>query len=278
MKIIPVHDPKNRERTAKESDLLSLLAHKHIIRLVEQWESKEEVVLVLDLCEGGDFLDRLNNGGKFTELEARRYFKQLTRALAYMHSKGVVHRDIKLDNLGIKHGDKSQLEVLDFGFAENYQPDEILTVSCGTLEYAAPELLRPRGQVFYKPEAIDVWSAGVCLYAFVTGKLPFEAASDEDFIEVVKDPTSLQVPTHLSPALQQLIVLLLNVDPAQRPSFSQILHHPWLCSGSQTPKAPARDPLTPQVARKRPKQSMKEPVKEASFWRSILTTLKIAEP
>lgn len=63
---------------------------------MEQWECKEEIVLVLDLCDGGDFLDRLNNGGKFTEAEARRYFKQLVHALEYMHSKGIVHRDIKV--------------------------------------------------------------------------------------------------------------------------------------------------------------------------------------
>jgi serine/threonine protein kinase len=164
--------------------------------------------------------------------------------------------------------------VLDFGFAENYTPGEILTVSCGTLEYAAPELLRPRGQVFYKPEAIDVWSAGVCLFAFVTGTLPFDSCSDEDFIATVKDPNALHVPMHISPALQQLIASLLNVDPAQRPSFSQILASPWLRSGSQTTKAPARDPLTPGLARKR----VKPATKESSFWRSILSTLKITEP
>lgn len=275
----------------KESDLLSRLSHKHIIRLVEQWESREEVVLVLDLCDGGDFLDRLNNGGKFDELEARRYFKQLARALEYMHAKGVVHRDIKvrvhihththtptsvhrvvqLDNLGIKHDGKSSLKVLDYGFAESYSPGEILTVSCGTLEYAAPELLRPRGQVFYKPEAIDVWSAGVCLFAFVTGMLPFEAATDEDFIDMVKDPGALHVPSHLSPSLQLLLQSMLNVDPLARPSFAEILQSPWLRSG-KTKSAP-REVLSPEVARKRPK-----PTKDASFWRSILTTLKISEP
>ena len=178
-----------------------------------------------------------------------------------------------MDNLGIKHDGKSSLKVLDFGFADTYSPSEILTVSCGTLEYAAPELLRPKGQVFYKPEAIDVWSAGACLYAFVTGTLPFEAPSDEDFIEMVKDPNSLHIPSHLSPALQELLRAMLNVDPAARPSFTELLQSPWLrSSNTKTPAGP-RDSLSPEVARKRAK-----PSKDASFWRSILSTLKISEP
>lgn len=181
---------------------------------------------------------------------------------------------LQLDNLGIKYEQKPMLKVLDFGFADTYRPEEILTVSCGTLEYAAPELLRPKGQVFYKPEAIDVWSAGVCLYAFVTGTLPFEASCDEEFIEKVKDPSSLHIPSHLSPQLQALLRAMLNVDPLVRPSFTQVLQAPWLCNTTNKPaKLVPRDSGSPLVPRKRSKQA-----KDPSIWRSILHTLKITEP
>lgn len=125
----------------------------------------------MQYAENGTMLDYLMNlNSPLSEPDAATYFQQLTSAIAYCHSRGIVHRDLKLENLLL---DKSNnLKLVDFGFARTVQTNnELSHTFCGSNAYASPEILK---SIPYDPKLSDCWAIGIILYAMVFGQLPFD--------------------------------------------------------------------------------------------------------
>lgn len=155
------------------------------------------------------------------EKEACRFFQQIISGIEYVHKLGIVHRDLKPENLLL---DKNKnIKIVDFGLSNLYKNNELLKTACGSPCYAAPEMIAGKKYVGLR---VDIWSAGVILYAMICGYLPFD---DPDTQLLYKKIMSgdYSIPSHVSPEGRQLIKYILNTDPEKRYTIDQIRAHPW---------------------------------------------------
>uniref|UniRef100_A0A0D6R537 Protein kinase domain-containing protein n=1 Tax=Araucaria cunninghamii TaxID=56994 RepID=A0A0D6R537_ARACU len=153
----------------REISTMKLVKHPNIVRLYEVLASRRKIYLVMEYVTGGELNDRLTYLRKMSEQESRKYFHQLIDAIEYCHSRNVYHRDLKPENLLLDG--KGNLKVSDFGLSVLHQTDTILTTSCGSPNYVAPEVIIHNN---YDGAAADVWSCGVILFEMLAGFSPFE--------------------------------------------------------------------------------------------------------
>lgn len=118
------------------------LHHPHVVQLYEIIATETSIWLVFELCAGGELFDYLVEQGRLQEVEARRIFGQLCLALGYVHAQGVVHRDLKLENVLLD--EKCNVKVADFGFGREFDKNKLMETYCGTTGYASPEMLAGR--------------------------------------------------------------------------------------------------------------------------------------
>lgn len=197
------------------------LHHPNVIKLYEVIATEQNIWMVSELCAGGELYDYLVERQTLPEPEARRIFGQLCLALAYIHAKGIVHRDLKLENVLLD--ERCNVKLGDFGFTREYEANKLMDTFCGTTGYAAPEMLAAKR---YTGEQVDIWSLGIILYALLCGALPFDD-DDETIMKSKILKGEFEIPDVLSPEAQDLIQLILQRDPAKRPSIKAILAHPW---------------------------------------------------
>ncbi|KAL9060281.1 MAG: hypothetical protein Q9162_000685 [Coniocarpon cinnabarinum] len=165
----------------------------------------------------------LTQNGPLEPSFVQRIFAQIVGAVAYIHSKSCVHRDLKLENLLL---DKNKnVKLCDFGFTREYEgKSSYLQTWCGTVCYAAPEMLKGEK---YAGEKVDVWSLGVILYALLCGQLPFDEDDESQTkSRIMKDEP--KYPDTMPQGAKELINILLSKRPLLRPSLRDILANPWL--------------------------------------------------
>ncbi|GAB7357780.1 hypothetical protein MBLNU459_g0428t1 [Dothideomycetes sp. NU459] len=222
-KVVLKSAKKDDSNLAREIHHHRQFLHPHIARLYEVIVTETLVWLALEFCPGDELYNHISKHGRMEEAQIQRIFTQLVGAVAYVHSKSCVHRDLKLENILLdKHGN---VKLVDFGFTREYQgTTSYLQTWCGTICYSAPEMLKGEK---YAGEKVDVWSLGIILYALLVGELPF----DEDDETVTKtrilkeDP---KWPEYLPEAAKELVSKLLSKRPLLRPTLADILRHPWL--------------------------------------------------
>lgn len=127
-----------------------------------------DIILVLEYA-GGELFDLIVEHGKMDEPKARRYFQQIMSGIAYSHRLNIAHRDIKPENILLDH--RGDVKITDFGLSNALADGEFLKTSCGSPNYAAPEIVS--GKLYTGPD-VDIWSLGVCLFVLLTAQLPFE--------------------------------------------------------------------------------------------------------
>src|SRR5271156_3653986 len=179
-----------------------------------------EIIMVLEYA-GGELFDYIVQNGKMREDEARRFFQQIICAVEYCHRHKIVHRDLKPENLLLDQN--MNVKIADFGLSNIMTDGNFLKTSCGSPNYAAPEVIS--GKLYAGPE-VDVWSCGVILYVLLVGRLPF----DDDFIPALFKKIaagSFVTPAFLSPAAVKLIKSMLQVNPVQRITVQDIRRDPW---------------------------------------------------
>ncbi|KAK2426565.1 CDPK-related kinase 5 [Trifolium repens] len=208
--------------------LRALNGHKNLVRFYEAYEDNANVYIVMELCEGGELLDRiLSRGGKYTEEDAKAILRQILNAAAFCHLQGVVHRDLKPENFLFASADEnSELKAIDFGLSDFVKLDERLNDIVGSAYYVAPEVLHRA----YSTEA-DVWSIGVIAYILLCGSRPFWARTESGIFRTVlkADPSFDEPPwPSLSDEARDFVKRLLNKDPRKRMSAAQALSHPWI--------------------------------------------------
>ncbi|XP_030369599.1 uncharacterized protein LOC115634549 isoform X2 [Scaptodrosophila lebanonensis] len=209
-------------KTFREISILKSLRHAHITRLYEVMESQSMIYLVTEYAPNGEIFDHLVANGRMKEPEAARVFAQLLSAVQYCHLRGVVHRDLKAENVLL---DKDMnIKLADFGFSNHYEEGSPLRTWCGSPPYAAPEVFQ--GLEYDGPKS-DIWSLGVVLYALVCGALPFDGKTILELKSRVVQG-KFRIPFFMSQDCEHLIRNMLVVEPDRRYTLKQIMKHRWL--------------------------------------------------
>ncbi|XVE58293.1 hypothetical protein DITRI_Ditri04bG0158500 [Diplodiscus trichospermus] len=208
--------------------LKALSAHKHMIKFYDVFEDANNVYIVMELCEGGELLDRiLSRGGRYTEEDAKKIVVQILSVVAFCHLQGVVHRDLKPENfLFTTRDEDAPMKIIDFGLSDFIRPDQRLNDIVGSAYYVAPEVLHRS----YSVEA-DMWSIGVITYILLCGSRPFWARTESGIFRSVlrADPNFDDSPwPSVSAEAKDFVKRLLNKDHRKRMTAAQALTHPWL--------------------------------------------------
>jgi 5'-AMP-activated protein kinase catalytic alpha subunit len=195
--------------------------HPHIIRLYEVVETANDIYVVMEYVKSGELFDYIVEKGRLMEDEARHFFQQIISGVEYCHRNMVVHRDLKPENLLLDS--RANVKIADFGLSNVMRDGHFLKTSCGSPNYAAPEVIS--GRLYAGPE-VDVWSCGVILYALLCGSLPFDDENIPNLFKKIKGGI-YTLPSHLSPGARDLIPRMLLVDPLKRITIPEIRQHPW---------------------------------------------------
>ncbi|KAF9334374.1 hypothetical protein BG006_002275 [Podila minutissima] len=197
------------------------LTHPNIAHLHEVLTTESKIYLVTEYCPNGELLEALIRERCKPSL-AKKWFRQICLAIQYCHSRKIVHRDLKLENILLDS--QNNIKLIDFGFTRECESKKLLESYCGSAAYTAPEIIV--GKKYSGPEA-DIWSLGVILYTLLAGYLPF----DDDNEKVVQDKIvdlDYEMPSELfCDEAKDLVESILKEDPKERLSIDQILNHTW---------------------------------------------------
>ncbi|XP_065367363.1 SNF-related serine/threonine-protein kinase isoform X2 [Calliphora vicina] len=217
-------DEVSKAHLFQEVRCMKLVQHPHVVRLYEVIDTQTKLYLVLELGDGGDLYDYImKHDGGLNEQLARKYFRQILRAITYCHQLHVVHRDLKPENV-VFFEKLGVVKLTDFGFSNKFSPGQKLETFCGSLAYSAPEILLGDS---YDAPAVDIWSLGVILYMLVCGQPPFEKANDSETLTMIMD-CKYSVPPHISATCRKLIASMLVRDPKKRATLEQIASDDWV--------------------------------------------------
>ncbi|KAF3940563.1 hypothetical protein ABW19_dt0208380 [Dactylella cylindrospora] len=223
LKIINRRKLANRDmagRVEREIQYLQLLRHPHIIKLYSVITTPTEIIMVIEYA-GGELFDYIVKHGRMDEDRSRRFFQQIICAVEYCHIHKIVHRDLKPENLLLD--ENLNVKIADFGLSNIMTDGNFLKTSCGSPNYAAPEVIS--GKLYAGPE-VDVWSCGVILYVMLCGRLPF----DDDYIPTLFKKIAqgtYHIPTYLSRESVALLKKMLVVNPVNRITVAEIRQDPW---------------------------------------------------
>ena len=222
-----------KQKLISEIKIHKSLHHPQIVAFEHYFEDTENVYILLEMCHNQTLNELLKRRKRLTEIEVQCYIVQLIKALKYLHSHRVIHRDLKLGNLFLT--DKMELKVGDFGLATklDFEGERKRTV-CGTPNYIAPEILDGKTGHSYE---VDIWSLGVIIYTLIIGKPPFETRDVKTTYKRIKmNAYNFPDTAIISEAAKNLISQILVTDPAKRPTLDQILTHDFFNQGTSIPK------------------------------------------
>jgi serine/threonine protein kinase len=181
--------------------------------------------MVFEYIDGGQMLDYIIAHGRLRERAARKFARQIGSALDYCHHNNIVHRDLKIENILISNS--GNIKIIDFGLSNLYSPYRHLSTFCGSLYFAAPELLNAK---LYTGPEVDIWSFGIVLYVLVCGKVPFDDQSMPALHAKIKRGLA-EYPAWLSNDCKSLLQRMLNTNPQERATLQEVLSHPWMTKG-----------------------------------------------
>jgi len=171
---------EKQETLDNEIGILRDINHPNIVKMHAIYDTKDTLFIVMELMQGGELYEEIVRRKSFTEKDACFIMKQLLEALRYLHEKGIVHRDLKLENLLLVQQNKLDIKLADFGLSK-IMKESTLTTACGTPFYVAPDILLGEGY----DTAVDLWACGVLLYVLLSGRLPFAADSDNELFKAI---------------------------------------------------------------------------------------------
>ncbi|XP_042344655.1 serine/threonine-protein kinase ULK1a isoform X2 [Plectropomus leopardus] len=232
---------KSQSLLGKEIKILKELKHENIVRLLDYQEMGGCVYLVMEYCNGGDLAEYLHSKGTLSEDTIRVFLQQIGQAMRVLQSKGILHRDLKPQNILLCHpeGRRSSpintcIKIADFGFARHLQTNTMAATLCGSPMYMAPEVIMSQN---YDAKA-DLWSIGTIVYQCLTGKAPFHASTPQELRLFYESNRTLlpSIPKETSSNLRHLLLGLLKRNHKDRIGFDEFFHHPFLETSSSTKK------------------------------------------
>ncbi|XP_073293654.1 calcium-dependent protein kinase 18-like [Primulina huaijiensis] len=231
---IAVEDVKREVKILK-----ALTGHENVVQFYNAFEDESYVYIVMELCEGGELLDRIlsKKDSRYTEKDAAIIVRQMLKVAAECHLHGMVHRDMKPENFLFKSTkEDSPLKATDFGLSDFIRPGKKFQDIVGSAYYVAPEVLKRKSG----PES-DVWSIGVITYILLCGRRPFwDKTEDGIFKEVLRNkPDFRRKPwSTISNAAKDFVKKLLVKDPRARLTAAQALSHIWVREGGEASEIP----------------------------------------
>ncbi|CDW87583.1 serine threonine protein kinase [Stylonychia lemnae] len=198
------------------------------LQLKKVYESNKKIYMLVEYQEGGTLFDLIKDNIQLQEKDLQTIIAQLLLGLDFMHSKNLIHRDIKLDNILLNSNQEGVYEIrlADFGLAKQLQPNEFIYHKCGTPTYIAPEILRDKG---YSVKA-DIFSLGSVMFNLVSGQYLFPHNQQYNLLLANKECDIRHVPSQIkqiSAEGQDLLMKLIEPNPAKRLDAKQALNHPW---------------------------------------------------
>ena len=222
-----LHSEESRIKVINEVMVLRRLDHPHIVKIFEFYEDEFNLYVVMELCKGGELLDMIIKRGSMSQTDASHFMQQIFSAVYYMHSSGIVHRDLKLENMLLENSSSRIIKIIDFGTACELPHKHKLSQTIGTVNYIAPEIFKKSYN-----EKCDMWSCGVILYILLTGKLPFAGKDKKETIASIgRGNYSLELPIwdHISKEAKTLVRKLLELNIKKRLSAEEAVKDPWVC-------------------------------------------------
>nr|XP_002130366.1 testis-specific serine/threonine-protein kinase 1-like [Ciona intestinalis] len=208
----------------REIEVMKKLKHPNLIRLYELFQISSKLYFTLEWGGHGDLLQYIRLRGPLKDSESHKFFTEMCTGVEYMHQVGVVHRDLKCENVLLSK--KNSIKIADFGFAREIGPNENSKTYCGSAAYAAPELLQG---IPYKGTIADIWSLGVILYIMCCSSMPFRDANIKTLIKDQKD--TLHIPSSvagtLNSSLKDLMKKIMRFDLNSRFMMPHIKSHAW---------------------------------------------------
>jgi MAP/microtubule affinity-regulating kinase len=231
---VKLNDPMRRKNVEREVQILKKLDHPNIIKLIRTIETPTQVLiyicydqlnLIMEYGGGVSLKEYVKaKGGKLPDADVKDIMRQLLSAIAFMHQNGIVHRDIKLDNILLDEA--KRVKLIDFGFSILYDNARI-TIFCGTPSYMAPEIIQKAPNY---TTGVDVWAAGVIMYYLIAGVLPFRGKNEK---ELFKKITSGVYEKQGGEQQSNLMEKLLNVNQNTRVTALQVHNLTILLKASQ---------------------------------------------
>lgn len=231
---------KQVDHIKAEKAILSVIAHPFIVNLFAAFQDEKMLYMLMEYVIGGELFSQLRKVGRFSNETARFYASEIILALAYLHGKNIVYRDLKPENLLIDK--EGHIKITDFGFAKQVE-DRTWTL-CGTPEYLAPEIIQSKGH----GKAVDWWALGILIYEMLAGYPPFY---DENPFGIYQKILAgkIEFPRHFDPHAKDLVKKLLTADRTKRygclkDGAEDIKRHKWFKSVDWA-KVFARKPKPP---------------------------------
>ena len=242
-------------RLREEIFIMCQLDHPNIVRLEEVYESHSEIYLVQELCVGGELFDRLEEQPdyRYTEAECARLVKQMLCACRYLHSKGIIHRDLKLENFLFSSTDRdAELKMIDFGLSKHFRYGEVQHEAVGTPYAVAPEVIRGSYD-----ERCDIWAIGVIAFLLLSGDPPFGGCGGPEPLLTVRSNILAGVyafePAEIwdlvSDGARSFIKALLVVNPKERPTARSAQKLPWMVEWADRNRSAGDNILNPNVVK-----------------------------
>lgn len=261
-------------RIEKELNLLKSISHKSIIRYLCSYKDSQSFYVVTEYCDGGELFEKIRGQNGIDELDACKLMNKILSAVKYLHGRNIWHRDLKLENILIKHkNDDSRIKLIDFGLSKQLKGKERMHKKLGTPYYIAPEILEGN----YGME-VDMWSLGVITYVLMCGYPPFYGEGPKELfrnIYNVKYTFVYEDWSYISDEAKDFISKLLVKDPRQRLTVDEALAHPWIESGcslkSSSNKLDELNSNTTEI-KFSSKRIILETIKRESFSKSVECT------
>merc|ERR1719265_765128 len=224
-----------RQQLESEVEIFLVMDHPHVTRLLDVYEGPEHLNMIMECMEGGELFDRVTELKQFSERDAADAVWQMLLAVNYLHSHGIVHRDLKLENFLYDQKTSHHLKLIDFGFSKVWEPNVKMHVSCGTLSYVAPEVLEKS----YTAQC-DLWSLGVIAFILLAGYMPFSGSESVQTKNIASGNYRFKPERwkHVSEQGVGFVKKLLQVDANKRLSAESALEDPWIANRHHATAAP----------------------------------------
>ncbi|XP_047491377.1 twitchin-like isoform X5 [Penaeus chinensis] len=234
-KFIPVASAMEKELIRKEIDIMNHLHHHKLINLHDAFEDDDEMVLIFEFLSGGELFERITaEGYVMSEAEVINYMRQICEGVKHMHEKNIIHLDVKPENIMCQTRTSTNVKLIDFGLATKLDPNEVVKISTGTAEFAAPEIVEREPVGFYT----DMWAVGVLAYVLLSGLSPFAGENDIETLKNVKAcdwDFDEEAFANVSNEAKDFIRRLLVKNKEKRLTAHECLMHAWL-RGDYSPR------------------------------------------